>query len=165
MKYNKCQIKTNKRETSNSRSSWVCNNGEFVSFKGLKICNSVMHFQNIILLSYSVQIAISLLLYSVSFCHQILCHKLFLLAIMSISKCIYVYVWFVFVCIFFVYMYVLCACMYTCLYNTSIFTRLTPGKLKEFCRSHADLSYSFWVWCSEPYSELRPSPVFSERSN
>jgi len=37
------------------------------------------------------------------------------------------------------------------LLNTSIFTRLTLGKLKEFCRSHADLSYSFSVY----YSELR----------
>src|SRR6218665_1235350 len=44
---------------------------------------------------------------------------------------------------------------------TSIFTRLTPGKLKEFCRSHADLSYSFSVY----YSELRSSPVFSKRSS
>ena len=24
--------------------------------------------------------------------------------------------------------------------DTSIFTRLTPGELEEFCRSHADLS-------------------------
>jgi len=30
--------------------------------------------------------------------------------------------------------------IYVC---TSIFTRLTPGMLKKFCRSHADLSYSF----------------------
>src|SRR6218665_543648 len=44
---------------------------------------------------------------------------------------------------------------------TSIFTRLTPGKLKEFCRSHADLSYSFSVY----YSELRSSRVFSIRSS
>jgi len=29
---------------------------------------------------------------------------------------------------------------------SSIFTWLTPGKLKEFCRSHVDLSCSFWVW-------------------
>src|SRR6218665_3406742 len=26
-------------------------------------------------------------------------------------------------------------------YGTSIFTRLTPGELEEFCRSHADLSF------------------------
>ena len=37
----------------------------------------------------------------------------------------------------------------TVLYMTSIFTRLTPGKLKEFCRSYADLSYSFSVYYSE----------------
>src|SRR6218665_372375 len=50
------------------------------------------------------------------------------------------------------------ACIHT---YTSIFTRLTPGKLKEFCRSHADLSYSFSVH----YSELRSSQVFSKRSS
>src|SRR6218665_2396142 len=43
----------------------------------------------------------------------------------------------------------------------SILTRLTPGKLKEFCRSHADLSCSFLVY----YSELRSAPVFSQRSS
>src|SRR6218665_889988 len=46
-------------------------------------------------------------------------------------------------------------------YYTSIFTRITSGKLKEFCRSHADLSYSFSVY----YSELRSMQVFSKRSS
>src|SRR6218665_2875282 len=53
-------------------------------------------------------------------------------------------------------------CAYVWFYSvTSIFNRLTPGKLKEFCRSHADLSYSFSVY----YSELRSSLVFSKRSS
>lgn len=34
--------------------------------------------------------------------------------------------------------------------TTSIFTRLTRAKLTGLCRSHADLSYIFSVWCSEP---------------
>jgi len=44
-------------------------------------------------------------------------------------------------------------------YNvTSIFTWVMPEKLKEFCRSLADFSYSFWVSCSE----LRSPLVFFE---
>ena len=46
------------------------------------------------------------------------------------------------------------------IYNTSTFTRLMPRKLKEICRSHVDLSYSFWFY----YSEFRSLPVFSKRS-
>jgi len=38
---------------------------------------------------------------------------------------------------------------------------LRPGSSKNFCRSHADLWYSFWVY----YSELRSSPVFSKCSS
>jgi len=53
-----------------------------------------------------------------------------------------------------------CIVLHFRLLFNSVFTRLMPGKLKEFCSSHTDLSHSFWVWCSE----LRSSPAFSKRS-
>src|SRR6218665_1116099 len=82
--------------------------------------------------------------------------------ILSIPFCPYHFVRIPFCpCHFVRYHFVRSPLIFFALCSTSIFTWLTPGKLKEFCRSHADLSYSF----SAHYSELRSSQVFSKRSS